>query len=90
MDYMMEQDKEKNNKMTELPNINYSATVDEGLGFFYKVEVFDDFTALGAVAFCAIAFCLAFLDSPPEFIFKLLCFSFNIFNFFFFINFLII
>ena len=30
--------------MTELPNINYSATIDEGLGFFYKVEVFDDFT----------------------------------------------
>ena len=44
MDYMMEQDKEKNNKMTELPNINYSATIDEGLGFFYEVQVFDDFT----------------------------------------------
>lgn len=30
--------------MTDLPCINYSATIDEGLGFFYKVEVYDDFT----------------------------------------------
>lgn len=32
--------------MTELPNINYSATIDEGLGFFYKVEVYEDFTCI--------------------------------------------
>ena len=30
--------------MSDLPNISYSATINEGLGFFYKVEVFDDFT----------------------------------------------
>ena len=30
--------------MADLPPIDYSATVDEGLGFSYKVQVFDNFT----------------------------------------------
>ena len=30
--------------MTDLPYINYSATIDDGSGFFYEVQVFDDFS----------------------------------------------
>lgn len=28
----------------ELPNIEYTATIDEGLGFSYEIQVCDDFS----------------------------------------------
>ena len=30
--------------MPDSPYINYTATIDEGLGYSYEVQVFDDFT----------------------------------------------
>ena len=30
--------------MIELPNVNYSAKIDNDEGFFFEVEVYEDFT----------------------------------------------